>query len=871
MLWGKRKPGPTAPRRGIKHFQPAGLALEPRIVLAIDLANIAGSTVTGNPGPYGVLEAGGVNNGGAGFAVADVGDVNNDGYDDILVGAPTIVPDPSNPNLPFIGNGGFSQAYLVFGSAQVNTGTFDWQNLTPDQRIGDLNGLGNLNQNNPLTGAPGFNFDGLKFVAGQSNDSKIGASVAGVGDVNGDGIADFMIGAPGEDGGNGRAYLIYGTTTLTTRTNKTVDLDNTTNNGDLNILTFTNTAANGRSGRSVAGIGDFITDSLPDIAIGAPNAQVNGLSSQGAVYVVSGTVLRNATSRTISLATVGQTGGVDGVILAGQNAGDQAGFAVAGAGNVNNNGTTAGQPIADLLIGAPDQGVTGAINGPGSAYLVYGGTPQTIAGLTQTANNVSFIPLAAVGGTGNGAVPGAIFNGDTLGDLVGHSVTTVGDFNGDGIADFAIGSPGVNGFAGRVNVIYGTSNSSSTGSIVGVFDLGNLPSALGFAEIDGATGSGAGFSLSSVASINADQLPELLIGAPAFNNGAGLAYIIPGNTNLSGVSSLGSAESSPLFGTILSQSSTTGVSYVGSGVAGNLNSNGSGRWIDGDSVPDFVVGAAGFPLSNTNPRNLAGGGYFLEGRFIPVQTPISTTLTSTIGVGQPFAPPFTVDASNPSTLNIYVFSNTASGTPNFVPLRDLDPTTITINGTRFTGATIAADPVDENNDGLQDAIVTISPRSNIGLATSSTTFTLTARTLSTSPNANQNYASSTSIVVNGVNPGGGGLPTNRNGLLGLGNVNAAVPRYGERLLPTPSTLGRLRWKPLPPRVAYNQFLPNRAFAARYHQFFHPTKHDPLGSRKNDGSYRTSTLGRHVFTRGKFPVGIHTGPIHHKPPTIPGSF
>ena len=75
-------------------------------------------------------------------------------------------------------------------------------------------------------------------------------------------------------------------------------------------------------------------------------------------------------------------------------------------------------------------------------------------------------------------------------------------------------------------------------------------------------------------------------------------------------------------------------------------------------------------------------------------------------------------------------------------------------------------------------------------------------------------------------------------------------------MPAPATLSRLRWKPLPRRVAYNQFLPSRPFAARYNQFFHPTSHKTPGSAKRYSGYRTSTLGQAVFTRGKFPQGVH---------------
>ena len=84
-----------------KSFRPADFQLEARQLLtAIDLADVAGSLDAG--GPYGVLDAGTINNLGAGYSVTDVGDVNAGGFDDFMVGALTVVPDPNNANLPFL-------------------------------------------------------------------------------------------------------------------------------------------------------------------------------------------------------------------------------------------------------------------------------------------------------------------------------------------------------------------------------------------------------------------------------------------------------------------------------------------------------------------------------------------------------------------------------------------------------------------------------------------------------------------------------------------------------------------------------------------------------------------------------------------------
>ena len=148
--------------------------------------------------------------------------------------------------------------YLVFGSTQVGPSTFDYLNLNPtagntvpmpnpagppfNQRVGDLCRSATTTKRTRFDQV-GFNFDGLTSSTSSGN-SQLGASVAGVGDVNGDGIVDFMIGAPGADGGAGRAILIYGSSALNNpnRANKTIDLDNTTLNTDINRVIFTGTA-----------------------------------------------------------------------------------------------------------------------------------------------------------------------------------------------------------------------------------------------------------------------------------------------------------------------------------------------------------------------------------------------------------------------------------------------------------------------------------------------------------------------------------------------------------------------------------------------------------------------------------------------------
>ena len=126
-------------------YQPRAERLEIRQLMAIDLAGIATA-------PYGVQEAGLKTFGGSGFSVAEVGDVNGDGYSDYLIGAPTINTSGGRPT---IASGSGGQAFLVFGSKTVgSTQINDWLTLVAQQRTGDLSALGSATQTNPLNGLP---------------------------------------------------------------------------------------------------------------------------------------------------------------------------------------------------------------------------------------------------------------------------------------------------------------------------------------------------------------------------------------------------------------------------------------------------------------------------------------------------------------------------------------------------------------------------------------------------------------------------------------------------------------------------------------------------------------------------------------------
>ena len=847
MLYGKREPRSAHTRRR-GAYRPLGEDLEARCLMAIDVGGTAPPILPNVAAvPFGVELVGGVPSGGAGFNVSNLGDVNLDGFDDFFVGAPSV----TNPgNTLTLGSGLNSSALLVFGSQQVDAGNVNWLVLNAQQRVGDLGQLGNSanTQQNPFNGVAGFPFDGIRFTTSQNPNSLLGASVSSLGIING--APAFLVGAPGSgdaanaQNGAGRAFLIYGGNSLNNVPNNTVDLDNVAGGSSgLTVVTFTTTIAGGQTGRAVAGVGDVIADGIPDIAIGAPTATIpgSGLPNGGLVYLLSGAGIPSITT-TIDLQTVGQgTTPTPGVVFVGEQSGDLAGFSIAGAGNVA--GRAGGGLTSDLLIGAPSS------NGPGTAYLIYGGTG--LPGFTTA--TTPFILLSRIGDPAfPGTVPGASFIGAAAGDSTGFAVSSAGDFNNDGLSDIMIGSPTAAGDAGVVDLFYGQAGATTT--LVGDILLDNIPTTIPAATFIGtAAGDLTGFSLSRVGLINNDPINEILIGAPGFNGLAGGVYLIPGNPSLQGEFSLITAESQPIAATLITLSApgSPTPSFFGASVSGRSIFAAGGLTADSDLVADFIIGAPGFALDQA--RGLNGAVFVLEGAFIPLQIPVNTAITTQIGVGQAFGP-FVVNATTPATLQIFVFSN-ADSDPDFNPVTDIDPTTIVINGVAFPDAIITADPFDQNSDGIPDAIITVTPRSSIGLINSTTSLTVIGRTISTSVGGSRVFSGTAAITVSGGGGGGGGggvaafLPP------GFVRLTQFIPPLGERLVPQLTTLSRLDYKAIPLSVAINQFKPERGFRLRQHNFFGRKKIGrDVSSRHDDRGDGVNTLGRDVFTRGFFKPG-----------------
>jgi hypothetical protein len=882
MLFGNRRPRKVNARPLTAwSFQPRGELLEMKVLLAaIDLGGtsppLQPRSVTT---PYGIDLAGAnpsaTVSAGAGWSVADIADVTNTrGYDDILIGAPTLNGSPSK-----LGTASGGAVYLIFGSATGPAATIqNWFNQTgfpqlnsTGDRLGDLAQLITpAAQTNPISGAPlAFPFSGITFTAtpGSVDDSSsFGASVAEVKLSSGYGI---LIGAPnapdltGANPGTGRVFLITGN--FAAAIGKTVDVDNPGASG-LTVVTIGASGGNvdGQLGYSVAGGLNILGDNQGDVIIGAPQATVpistNGgivTKNTGAVYVISAALLNTSSNNNFNVSTSVGQGGTQSVVFAGEATGDEAGFSVADAGNVNG----AAGNVDDLLIGAPQN-----LN-EGAAYLVYGGANLGNLATTPVNNSVRYINLGIVGGTATGSVPGAKITGPDSGGQTGFTVSPGGDFNADGFADFLIGTPFTNAGTtltnqGEVDLIYG-----SASGITGTFSLSSLPATVQGATFTGANpGDLAGYAISQVGVINAGQPTGILIGAPGFNSDNGTAYLIMGRAGLTGTFSLATEQSAPLSGLqfVNTTPNAPGASppFFGASLSSRIQGT-QQNTVDLDNEADFVIGAPGYDVTQNAARSLAGGVQIVESGFLVVPIPAPSGITAPIGVGTPFAP-FSISATTPANLQIFVFGVPATATvPQFSPVLDINPATVVVNGVAFPNATLVQDPdtadyTPPGPNGIPDAIITISPRSNLNLTPGTATILITGKTLASAPSPNETWTGSATVTVTGSSGGGTtaavvGIPT------GPVLFTDFIPPFGaNQFTPSLAQLSALTYQPLPLTVALQQFGPAPGFAQRNYSYYHPGK--TLGPRytsrgqdtRPDGGTRgIDTLSSRVFDRSQF--------------------
>jgi hypothetical protein len=367
--------------------------------------------------------------------------------------------------------------YAVAGPGDMNG------DGVPDLAVGAFNNGAGAGQVQVFSGANGGVLFGL---TGQAPGDFFGRAIAAAGDVDADGVADLIIGAHGNATtatGAGMVQVITGVSGTP-------------------LYTFYGDLSGDSLGKSVAGAGDVNSDGHDDVMAGSS-------AGAGMVKIFSG---------------------IDGGVfhtLSGANAGDKFGFAMVGLGDVNGDGSD------DIAIGAPGVSTTETLAGQVIIYngldgtvirtldgaSAYGSFGQTLANagdvngdgvadLLVAAPNHS--DLFANGGQvtlfsgANGTVL-LTLDGAAASDQFGITVAGIGDSNGDGVPDIAVGAPG----------------NDTTGTSAGQIAVFSAVGGALLTTIDGiAAYDGLGRSVAAVGDVDRDGLSDMLGGAPGHDAGA---------------------------------------------------------------------------------------------------------------------------------------------------------------------------------------------------------------------------------------------------------------------------------------------------------------------------------------------------------------
>jgi hypothetical protein len=355
-----------------------------------------------------------------GTSVDIAGDVNGDGYDDLVVGAPnsSAVNPSTGDAFLFLGGPHFGGLLDSDAADVLLHGTLGGSLAgTQVQGVGDVTGDGLADL---LVSAPahtvnrGKTFlisdpqaatvsldDAVHSWLGESADDYCGRSLANAGDTDGDGVNDLLFGSYINDRGGteaGSAYLVLGPGAHVS------DLE------DADGILY-GEAASDRAGYALDGAGDVDGDGYDDLLIGAYKRDA-GFADAGAAYIVLG-----------PFSGVQELNYADAVIY-GPNASAYLGYAVAGAGDVDGDGND------DVIVGAYGESSNGT--NAGSAYLVHAPSSGSIDPGSEA--------LQALGASGSYA---------------GYGVSGAGDLDGDGSLDWLVGAKGYSSESGAIYVLMG--------------------------------------------------------------------------------------------------------------------------------------------------------------------------------------------------------------------------------------------------------------------------------------------------------------------------------------------------------------------------------------------------------------------------------
>jgi hypothetical protein len=554
-----------------------------------------------------------------GTSVAGAGDVNGDGYADVIVGAPSYDAGEADEGAAFVFLGsasGIADGNPLTADAQLESNQASAALGTSVAGAGDVDGDGFADV---IVGAPGYDdveaeegaafvflgsasgvADGNPLTANaqlESNQASaaLGTSVAGAGDVDGDGYADVIVGAPGYDdveAEEGAAFVFAGSASGV---------------ADGNPLTagaqLESNQASAALGTSVAGAGDVDGDGFADVIVGAP-AYDDVEAEEGAAFVFLGSELGVADGNPGTAATqlesdqasaqlggsVSAAGDVDGdgyadVIVgaryynAGLGWGEGAAFVFLGgaSGVADGNPATAAADIkvdGDMVSFGASVSSAGDVNGDGYADVIVG-APEYDSG--DPAEGAAFLFLGSVAGITSQSVVSAAarFESDQADAQLGGCVASAGDVNGDGYADMIVGAS--------------------------LYDAGEIDEGAAFVFLGGASGIAGGdpaasdtqlesnqatawlgTSVSGVGDLNGDGYADVIVGAPTYDAGEvdeGAAFVFLGSAS-------GIADGDPGTADTQLEGDQAGA-WFGFSVSGAGD-------VNGDGYADLIVGASDY-------------------------------------------------------------------------------------------------------------------------------------------------------------------------------------------------------------------------------------------------------------------------------------
>ncbi len=334
-----------------------------------------------------------------GWSVAFAGDVNNDGYEDVIIGAPLY---------DYTGAADAGRAFVFYGNSNGIAASEDWAFGVSNAgaRLGtSVASAGNVdgdNYDDVIIGAPGYSngqnnegrayvFNGMSsglnssyswMIESNQSDAAFGFSVSSAGDVNGDGYSEVIVGAPKYSNGHneeGGAFLYAGSAYGL---------------GSTACWTADSNQGSAEFGNSVACAGDINNDGYADVVVGAPRYD-HGQTNEGKIYLYLG----------------GSGGLASTEVWTAESNQNNAymGWSVASAGDVDNDG------YDDIMTGAPYY--DGGLRSDAGRVVIYGG-------------NSTGVP-ASIG----------TFEGESAGDLFGYSIAGAGKVNNNNFDDVVVGSP----------------------------------------------------------------------------------------------------------------------------------------------------------------------------------------------------------------------------------------------------------------------------------------------------------------------------------------------------------------------------------------------------------------------------------------------